>query len=97
METSIWSHENYWKLYPQNENGYLKFSWKSITVNPFYNHAHFSHILVYVTHFLVTMHFSKKHHFLESLSHSLVAQNICKVLFKNVIKWRNSKTNIRVL
>jgi hypothetical protein len=49
------------------------------TVNPFYNHAHFSHILVCVTYFLVTIHFSKKHHFLESLLHSLVAQNICQI------------------
>jgi hypothetical protein len=29
---------------------------------------------------LITIYLSKKHHFLESLSHSLVAQNICKLL-----------------
>jgi len=34
--------------------------------------------------FLVTIHLSKKHHFLGSLSHSFVAQNICKAFFKNV-------------
>jgi hypothetical protein len=32
-------------------------------VNLLSNHAHFSHILVCVTHFLVTICFSKKHHF----------------------------------
>jgi hypothetical protein len=55
-----------------------------ITVNPFYNHAHFSHILVCVTYFLVTICFSKKHHFLGSLSHLLIAQNICKAFFVKV-------------
>jgi hypothetical protein len=35
--------------------------------------------------FLVAIHFSKEHHSLESLSHSLEAQNICKTLFMNVI------------
>jgi hypothetical protein len=24
---------------------------QKITVNPFYNHAHLSHILIYITHF----------------------------------------------
>jgi hypothetical protein len=52
---------------------------------PLYNHAHFSHILVGVTHFLVTLCFSKKHHSLMSLSHLLIAQNICKVIFINMI------------
>jgi hypothetical protein len=33
-----------------------------------YNHPHFSHILVRVTQFLVTIHFNKKHHSLKSLS-----------------------------
>jgi hypothetical protein len=30
---------------------------------PFYNHAHFNHLLVCVTHILVTIHFTKKYHF----------------------------------
>jgi hypothetical protein len=34
--------------------------------------------------FLIIIHFSKKHRFLESLSHSLVAQNICKMFLVNV-------------
>jgi len=54
-------------------------------VNPLYNHAHFSHILVHVTHLFATIHFIKKHHSLESLSHSLVAQTIYKAFFVNVI------------
>jgi hypothetical protein len=53
----------------------------AITINPLYNHAHFSHILVCVTHFSVTIHFSKKRHYLESLSHSLVAENFYKAFF----------------
>jgi presenilin-like A22 family membrane protease len=53
-------------------------------INPLYNHTHFNHIFVCVTHFLVTVHFSKKHHSLESLSHSLVAQTIYKAFFVNV-------------
>ncbi len=46
-------------------------------------HTHFSHILVCVAFFFfwVTIYFSKKQHFLESLSHSIVAQNICKAFF----------------
>jgi len=55
---------------------------------PLYNHIHFSHILVSVTHFLVTTSFSKKHHLLESLSHLLIAQNICKAIFINMIIMR---------
>jgi hypothetical protein len=39
-------------------------SYYLIIVKPLYNHAHFSHILVCVTFFLVTIFFSKKHHFL---------------------------------
>jgi hypothetical protein len=38
-----------------------------------------------VSHFWVTIHFSKKHHSLGSLSHSLIAQIIYKALFVNVI------------
>ncbi len=53
-------------------------------VNPLHKHAHFSHILVCVTHFLVIICFNKKHHSLESLSHLLVAQNICKAFLINV-------------
>jgi len=68
------------------------------------NLGHFNHNLVCVTlifififylifNFLVIIHFNKKHHFLESLSHSLIAQNICKVFFfflkKNVTIMRN--------
>jgi hypothetical protein len=50
------------------------------TINPLYGHVHFSHILIYVTHFfLVIIRFSKKHHFLESLPHSLVAQIFSKI------------------
>jgi hypothetical protein len=42
--------------------------------------------ILFVLHiFLVTIHFSTKHHYLESLSLSLVAQNICKAFFVNVI------------
>ncbi len=49
-------------------------------VNPLYNHGHFNHILVCVTQFsFITIHFNKKYHSLDSLSNSLVAQNICKV------------------
>ncbi len=55
-----------------------------IAVNSFYNHFHFSSILItflFVSHFLVTIHFSKKYHSFESLSHSLViAQNILDLL-----------------
>jgi hypothetical protein len=51
------------------------------TTNPLYNHANFSHILVCVTQFLVIICFSKKHHSLESLLHSLVAQIFCKAFF----------------
>jgi hypothetical protein len=37
---------------------------QKITVSPFYNHAHFSHILIYITlFFLVIIHLSKKRHF----------------------------------
>jgi hypothetical protein len=50
-------------------------------VNPLYSHVHFS----------------KKHHSLESLSHLLLAQNICKAFFVNVIIMGKSKINIRVL
>jgi hypothetical protein len=55
-----------------------------ITINPLYNHTHFSHILVCVTYLLVTTRFSKKHHSLKSLSRLLVTQNICKAFFVNV-------------
>jgi hypothetical protein len=50
------------------------------TITPFYNHTHthFNHILVCVTYF-----FGKKHHVLEPLSHSLVAQNIYKTFSVN--------------
>jgi hypothetical protein len=58
---------------------------KTNFIKPFYNHAHFSHILVGVTHFLVTICFSKKHDSLKSLSHSLTAENICKARFTNMI------------
>jgi hypothetical protein len=68
-----------------------------ITINSFYNHAHFSHILVCVTYFLVTIHFNKKHHSLKSLSHLVVAQNICKTFFINVTIRGKSKANIKVL
>jgi large-conductance mechanosensitive channel len=62
-----------------NNNIYLKLSNHVTTnmyallyiINPLYNHTHFNHILVCVIQFLVTIYFSKKHHFLESLSHSL--------------------------
>jgi hypothetical protein len=67
------------------------------TLNPFYNHIHFSHDLVCVTHFLVIIHFDKKHHFFESLSHLSVAQNICKFFNVNVIVMSKSKTNIKIL
>jgi len=40
---------------------------------------------VCVTHFSVTIHLRKKHHYLESLSHSLVAQKICKAFLVNVV------------
>jgi hypothetical protein len=49
----------------------------------------FSHILFCVTYvFCVTIYFSKKQNFLESLSHSLVAKNICKAFFINVTMMR---------
>jgi hypothetical protein len=57
-------------------------------VNSLYNHAHFSHILVYVAHFLVIVYFSKKHHLKKSLSHSLVAHKNCKAFLVNVIIMR---------
>jgi len=42
--------------------------------------------ILFVSHFFRTICFSKKHyHILESLSPSLVAQNICKTFFTNVI------------
>jgi hypothetical protein len=53
-------------------------------VNPFYNHAHCSHILVCVTHFLITIRFNEKNHSLKSLSHSSLAHKICKAFFVNV-------------
>jgi hypothetical protein len=40
---------------------------------------------LFESHFFGNHPFSKKHHSLESLSHLLVAQNICKVFFENVI------------
>ncbi len=41
---------------------------------------------LFVSHiFLVTIHFNKKHHLFKSLSHLLVAQNICKAFLVNVI------------
>jgi hypothetical protein len=53
---------------------------------------------LFVSHiFLVTIHFSKKHHFLKSLSHLLVAQKICKTFFVNVTIMGKSKIDIRVL
>jgi presenilin-like A22 family membrane protease len=52
---------------------------QSITPPP----PHFNYILVCVTQFLVTIHFSKKCHSLELLAHLLVAQNICKAFFIN--------------
>ncbi len=59
-----------------NNNIYLKLG-NHVTTNkytllyiitPFHKHTHFNHILVCVTHFLVTICFSKKHHFLKSIS-----------------------------
>jgi len=41
---------------------------------------------LFVTHFLVIIYFSKKHDYLESLSHSLITQNISKESFVNVTK-----------
>jgi len=43
-------------------------------------------LFLFVSHmFLITIRFSKKHHYLESLSHLLIAQNIRKAFFVNVI------------
>jgi hypothetical protein len=39
---------------------------------------------LFVSHFLITIHFSKKHHSLQSLSHLLIAQNIYKAFFVHV-------------
>jgi hypothetical protein len=62
-----------------------------ISIDPYagnllYNHTHFESCF-YLCHtiFLVTICFGKKHHSFESLSHSLVAQNIFKDFFVNVI------------
>jgi hypothetical protein len=43
-----------------------------------------STLILQSTPFLTMPILVKKHHFLESLSHSLIAQNICKVFFVNV-------------
>jgi hypothetical protein len=68
-------------------NIYFKYQDLVATVNRLYDHTHFSHILVCVTQkFLVTICFGKKHHSFESLSHLLVAQNICT--------WANEKKTI---
>jgi len=40
---------------------------------------------LFVSHFWVIVYFNKKHHYLKSLSHSLIAQNICKAFFINMI------------
>jgi hypothetical protein len=73
----VFSTQKFTKLYLR------KYFWIELRlINPLYNHTHFIHILVYVTNFLVTICFSKKHYSLESLSHLLVAQNICKVFFR---------------
>jgi hypothetical protein len=39
---------------------------------------------LFVSHFLVIIHFGKKHHSFESLSHPLLAQNICKAFLENM-------------
>jgi hypothetical protein len=54
--------------------------------------------LLFVSYFLIIIHFGKKHHCFESLSHSLLAQNICKDFLKNmIIQGGKSHTNIRIL
>ncbi len=55
---------------------------------------------LFVSHFfsfLIIIYFSKNHHFLESLSHSLVGQNICKAFFINVTIMGKIWANIIVL
>jgi hypothetical protein len=67
------------------------------TSNPLYNHTHFNPILVCGTHFLGSIHFSKKHHSLESLSHSFITQKyLVSFLCKYDYKGKNLK-HFRVL
>jgi hypothetical protein len=50
-----------------------------------YNHAHLVTFLFCHIFFWVTIYFSKKYYSLESVSHSLITENICKAFFVNVI------------
>jgi hypothetical protein len=97
LQIKLISFQAYIAIAPSlNNNIYLKLGSHVTTnmdallyiVNPLYNHAHFSHILVCITHFLITIYLSKKHHFLESLSHLLVAQKNCKAFLVNVFIMR---------
>ncbi len=72
------------KLCPSKVSGVFHLK-NPITINRPYDHIHFTHIFVCVTHFLVIIRFSKKHHFVQSLSHSLISQNIYKAFFSFVM------------